>query len=135
MTYALALVVALLWAIYPFLIKQVKHTHHLVIWALMSSIAAIISILVCLVSGKKLLVSWDDFKLITMSSVLGPVLAFLLYFYLISITPKVTLVTALAFTTPVFAVLLGSMFFNEPLTTKQTCGILIVVLGVLLCVI
>ncbi len=130
--YLFALVVALLWAIYPFLLKTVQHLDHLAIWALMSFVSAIAALIAITISKTNLSIHPKDFLTLVLASILGPIAGFLIYFYLIKNAKSVSLVITLAFTTPLFAALIGHFIFKEQLDSRKLFGILLVVIGIML---
>lgn len=125
----LALFVALLWALYPFILKRAG-VDPVVTWALFSIVAAVASVAVALAMKKNLLIGKKSIPIV-LASLMGPVLGMLLYIYLIYKCPKTTLVVALAFTSPLFAAVLGHLAFGEKLALNHYIGILLIVVGIL----
>ena len=131
---SLALIVAVLWALYPFILRSLK-THPIIIWFWMNCIAAMIGLLVCLLWKKTIYVQGGEFMRIALASFLGPACAFLIYFFLLVVLKtKTSVIIALAFTSPLFAVLIGKMWFGEHLKIQHIIGVLLTTLGVLLLV-
>jgi uncharacterized membrane protein len=130
----LALVVAFLWAVYPFILKYYNTVDDpIVTWAIFSITAAIVSIIIVIARKKNLLIGRKALPIIA-SALIGPVAAMLVFIYLVELLPKTSLVVALAFTSPLFAVAIGYMFFKERLSASQCVGALLVVLGIFLLV-
>lgn len=131
--YLLALLVAALWSIYPFILKKVTSVNYIVIWMIMSIVTAVVSVFVtCMMGGFAQLskLKTRDLKLICLSSIIGPVCAFLLYFYLLQTCRSVSLVITLAFTSPVFAAIIAYFWANEQLTIIHIIGIILICIGI-----
>lgn len=131
----LSIIVAFLWALYPFIFKYYcAHVDPIVIWTVFSCITAVVSVIVAMVLKKDLWIGMKSYVPIMGAALIGPVLAMLLFTYLIKQSPKVTPVVALAFTSPLFALLLGSLLFGEKISIKQAIGICAIVCGIILVV-
>lgn len=132
--YLYGLIVAMLWAYYPFLLKGLN-VDPITIWAMMMIFAAVGAIFVLL--GRKLVggqsvckMTRKDVLTLAICAFIGPVLAFLLYFYLIQNCKHVSILMALAFTSPIFAAMIGYLFFNERINWSVLLGLLFIVCGV-----
>jgi len=113
--YQYAIFVAIVWALYPFLLRA-SAVDPLVVWAIMTTTAAVISVSVCCVLKKSLVVPKENLYPIIWASVLGPILGGLLYVFLLSKCPtQTTLVIAIAYMAPLFAVIFGYFIYNERL--------------------
>jgi drug/metabolite transporter (DMT)-like permease len=128
------LLVAFLWALYPFLLKQIDHVDHIVQWTYMTIIAAICAIILCIVQKKNLILKKKDLTLLLVASILGPVFGMLLYCYVIANTKEISITNALTYTSPLFAAIIGYFIFKERLSIKQYMGILGIFIGILLIV-
>jgi drug/metabolite transporter (DMT)-like permease len=130
-----ALIVAFLWSLYPFILKYKcsNHIKPLVSWSIFTISAGVMALIVAVITKQNLFISSKDVIPIVAASFIGPVCGILLYIYLIQKYP-VTLVMPLAFTTPLFAVVLGALFFNEKVTFQQILGIVAIFVGVVLLV-
>jgi len=129
------ILVALMWAIYPFLLTQVN-IGPILTWFWMNAIATIVGAALCILLKQNVLgISAKDFFYVAVASVLGPVLGFLLFQWLIStMKGKTSLVITLAFTSPLFALFIGYIWFNEKLSLKQIGGVCFVTIGIMLLV-
>lgn len=129
------ILVALMWAIYPFLLTQVN-IGPILTWFWMNAIATAVGAMLCLLTKQNIMrISKIDFSYIIVASLLGPVIGFLLFQYLISsMKGKTSLVITLAFTSPLFAVCIGYIWFHEKLSLQQFGGVLLVTIGIMLLV-
>lgn len=129
----LALIVATMWALYPFLVRRAD-AHFMTIWVWMNGIAAVVGILVCLVCKKPLkLPGGKTTWMVLLASILGPIGGALLYFWLLKNAKHATPVIALAYTTPAIAAILGCYLFKEHrISLVQMVGIIMVCMGVVL---
>lgn len=129
--YEYAFIVAILWSIYPFFLKDLKHNDPIVIWSILLTFAALISIIICVVSGKKIIFrDREIFNIISASSI-GFILAPLLYVYLLTKLKETSVVIALAFSSPLFAVLIGYYICNENMDLQKVCGIGLIIIGII----
>lgn len=134
----LALSVSFLWALYPLILKSVQHIDPLIIYTIMYSISTILAIGLCIIKKKPLKAFMLPTKCllpIATAALIGTFIASLIYTRLITHAGnKVSVVIALAYTSPVIAAILGYYFFNEQLTIKSVIGIIVTVCGILLLV-
>lgn len=128
-----AIAVALMWAVYPFLLRKAS-ADFMTLWVWMNAIAAVVGVLVCLATGKPLMLgNMKDVGLVVGASVLGPVLGALLYFWLLKRMDHATPLIALAYTVPVWAAIIGCYVFKEQkISMVQAVGIVMVCMGVVL---
>ncbi len=97
----------------------------------MSIVSAVVAVTACIWMKKSLLIGTDVIPII-IASLLGPCIGALLYVYLISKTDELPVVITLAFTSPLFALLINHYFLKEKISIRQIIGILAVVSGVIL---
>lgn len=128
-----ALVVAVLWAFYPFLLRRAS-SDFMTIWVWINGVAALVGVVVCLALGKPLLLrNTKDIGLVVGASLIAPVVGALMYIWLLKRAKNVTPVIALAFTAPAWAAIIGCYLFKEhKISAVQAVGIVMVCMGVVL---
>jgi uncharacterized membrane protein len=130
-----ALFVAFLWAFYPFIIKYKvpQNTSPVVIWGILSIVTGIIATPVLyMLPNIKHALTLRNVSIITIAAILGPVVAMLLFLYLVMKTSRASYVMVLAFSTPLFAALIGTFAYGESLSITNWVGILMMTIGLML---
>lgn len=76
--------------------------------------------------------SVQNASLVVLAGVLGSVIGTLLYLYALSVTKHTSVVIALSFTSPLFAAIIGYIFYKEVLTIRQMLGTMCIIVGIIL---
>jgi drug/metabolite transporter (DMT)-like permease len=98
-----------------------------------SAICAILFPLVSLVLGERWSNTWSSFAISSMliQTVVGAFLSFLAWMWMLRHYP-VTKISAFAFLTPLFALIVGNLWLGEALTLPLAMGLACVAVGMLL---
>jgi len=130
-----ALLVACVWGIYPFVLKLMNHVDPMVIWFYMNVVALIISAVVCWATRKNMaLTNSRDLSYILTTGIIAGISSFV-YIYLLTRTQYATTsIVALTFTSPLFAAVLGHYMFGENLTSQKLLGVCVIVIGIFILV-
>lgn len=113
----LPLVVAILWAIYPFLFKQTSLSP-IENWAIINILSGVCAIIVLIIKQQNVFkrASPRDLTFLAGASLVGPILGSLIYLYCIHRIPNSTnQIIALAFTSPLFAFIISYAIFDHKL--------------------
>jgi drug/metabolite transporter, DME family len=132
-----AIVVAFLWAFYPFIIKYnvPQKTPPIMIWSILSIVTGIVAIpTLYLFSKKEHTLTLRNIGIVTIAAIIGPVVAMLLFLQLMMRTSNASHVMVLAFSTPLFAALIGTSVYGESLSIMTWVGILMMTVGLILVV-
>jgi uncharacterized membrane protein len=130
MYHILAVISAVLWAIQAFMIKY-SRASPIMAFVIMNIVAAISSLVIYVIS-KPQWPSVESVSFLVLAGILGPVVGTLLYLYALALTKNTSVVIALSFTSPLFAVIIGYLFYKEILTLRQMAGTLCIIIGIIL---
>ena len=136
---SLALAVAVLWAIPPICQKSLlDHLPRETIFALSTAVYASAALMYCAWHRDAILASLPKVSarhgaVIVLYTVFGAFLANILFLHALRDNSSVV-VTALAYTSPVFTLLLAALVLRERISVRTVLGVVVVVFGVVLLV-
>jgi len=133
-----AIIVAILSALSAQLVKPVTlYMDPIMIWIMVQfvttvfAIFAVIYIYFCYPNKLVQLFSFKHISRITISTCIGPVLGYFSLVYMIANSSNTGLVISLAYTVPMFAVILGYCFFKQKQNMYAIIGVSIITIGIL----
>jgi drug/metabolite transporter (DMT)-like permease len=135
-----AIIVAILWSLSSLFIKQVTLTMDpIIIWIYIQVITFITALIVGTYVWFKMPNLLDkvghrvsNISLITISTLLGPIIAYFLLIYIIANTSNTSMVISLAYTVPLFSVIFGFLFFNQKINIYSIIGACFIIVGILI---
>jgi drug/metabolite transporter (DMT)-like permease len=105
------------------------------IWSILSIVTGFVAILVLfLLPVQSRTMTLRSLGVVTIAAIIGPVIAMLLFLQLIMKASKASHVMVLAFSTPLFAALIGTFVFRESLSIVNWIGVLMMTIGLILVV-
>ncbi len=133
-----AIIVAVLTALSAQLIKPIKSSMDpIMIWIMVQCITfvfaifAVIYIWLYFPNKFTQLFSLKNVSRITVSTFIGPVVGYFLLVYMIAHTSNTSLVISLAYTVPMFSVILGYCFFKQAQNIYSIIGVAFITIGIL----
>lgn len=126
----MSLVVAILWAYYPFIVRYTEMPP-ITIWVYSSILASIGAVIVLMVTRAKI-PSLKEAPTVILASLIGPLFGTLLFIYVLSIAPSATVAITLCYTSPLFALIIGFFMYKEMITFRQLLGGICILVGIIL---
>lgn len=129
MYHILALIAAILWSIQAFFVKYSNATP--VMASIIMGIVALVLSSVLYLFMKPQWPSPDSTIKLVLAGI-SVTVGTLLYFYALSMTKNTSVVVAISFTSPLFAAIIGYLFYKEMLTFRQMIGSFCIIIGIIL---
>lgn len=133
-------IIAILWSLSSILITLVNpNLHPFIIWIYIQIASFVISIIIIVfvvivkqpnISFQLPKLAHKDISCIVLSTLIGPILAYGFFIYLLKHCPKTSLVVSLAYTVPLFSVIFGYLFLNEKINTYTIIGAFLITVGI-----
>lgn len=127
-----ALGTAVAWSIPPILINN-ANISPMMSWILITLTAGAIAIPFCLYHAKKVMaVKREKMILLIIAAIIGPCIGYFLYSYsILSSSTSVASTMAIAFSAPLFTLLI-ECFYGREISMIETCGVVLIVVGIFL---
>jgi drug/metabolite transporter (DMT)-like permease len=135
-----AILIAILWSFSSILITLIDpNIHPFIIWIYVQLTSFIISIIIVVfvvivkhpkVSFQLPKLAYKDVSCILLSTLIGPILAYAFFIYLLKNCQNTSMVVSLAYTVPLFSVIFGYLFLNEKINTYTVIGAFLITIGI-----